>query len=501
MSRLSHRGRRAVQAAIVLGILLAGALAAHTVQQRRAVPGWRLRAVAVEPQVVTLAQVRAAFERSDAVPQGRDYDTLARHFLEGWSAYRSPAGERAYYPGEPSDAGRAQDGLEGFSRMLPLAAVRWSGSMTQALATRDGPIDLVAVFQQGLIAGTDPAHPSYWGEVRDYSAQLVEAADIALGLWIGREQLWNHLDAAQQKQVAHWLSGALSSQPHEGNWQLFPLLVHRALSDLGADVSRFDARMESNWEYFRSFHRGGGWFVDPPNGIDYYNAWGVHYALYWLRRIDPHFEPAFVARAQGEFAAFERHLFSARGHPLMGRSVCYRMAAPVPLLAAQFTAPGAVAPGEALRALDATWSWFLRQGAVAGGAPTSGFCGEDPALQARYSGPASCLWSLRSLVVALDLQARTGLLDSARAPLPVERGDFSVRDAAAGWTVQGEQSTQRIELVIDSHPPQHVPWREYGWTQRLAEGLLQSPQRPDNHAALYQRRVYPNGTAREVCSR
>ena len=494
--------RRVVQVTIALALLLSAGLAAHELRSRRAVAGWTERARAVEPQVIPLAQVRAGFERPGSAPRAADYDALALHLLEGWTGYRTPDAERAYYPGQPSDAGRSHDGLEGFARMLPLAAVRWAGGARTELGTSAGTEDLRALFARGLKVGTDAQHPLYWGTIRDYSPQLVEAADIALGLWIGRAPLWESLDAPTRKQVADWLIGALTSQPHEGNWQLFPLIVHRALQGLGVDVSRFDARMASNWEHFRSLHRGDGWFEDPPNGFDYYNAWGVHYSLYWLRRMDPGFEPTFIAQAQGAFASFERHLFSQRGHPLMGRSVCYRMAAPTPLLAAQFTAPGAVSAGEALRALDLTWSWFLRQGALQAGAPTSGFCGNDPALQARYSGPASCLWSMRALIVALDLQARDGLLDRPRELLPVERGNFTVHQPVVGWSVSGDQATQRIELVLEANrDTERIDWRDYGLVSRMTEVWLHTPRRPDNHPALYQRHRYPNGEARTACER
>jgi hypothetical protein len=502
-ARLTARMRRALQVVIALVLLLSAGLAAHELRVRRAVAGWTERAQPVEPQAMPLSRVRAGFERPRP-PDAADYDALALHLLEGWTAYRTPDAERAHYPGEPSDAGRPQDGLEGFARILPLAAVRWARGSPPVIATLNDTrsADLVALFAQGLKVGTNPAHPNYWGTIRDYSPQLVEAADIALGLWIGRAQLWDGLDAATRQQVSDWLIGALTSQPHEGNWQLFPLIVHRALQGLEVDVRRFDARMTSNWEHFRSLHRGNGWFDDPPNGFDYYNAWGVHYGLYWLRRMDPHFEPAFIGQVQGAFADFQRHLFSQRGHPLMGRSVCYRMAAPTPLLAAQFTAPGAVASGEALRALDLTWSWFLSQGAIKAGAPTSGFCGDDPALQARYSGPASCLWSLRALVLALDLQAHHGLLDQPRAPLPVERGNFTVHQPVSGWTILGEQATQRIELVLPAQTDTpDTRWRDYGWAARMTEAWLHSPRRPDNHPALYLRHRYPNGEARTLCER
>jgi len=163
----------------------------------------------------------------------------------------------------------------------------------------------------------------------------------------------------------------------------------------------------------------------------------------------------------------------------------------VPLLTAQVLAPQAVSKGEAMRAMDLTWSVFAQRGAMADGTVTQGFCGTDLATLAPYSGPASCLWALRSLIVAFELDRELGLFGAEREPLPVELGDYRISSAPTGWTIAGSKLGGRIELTIDANPdgdgPSLVP---YGVRHQLLERLLHAPRRPDNHRALYERRVY-----------
>lgn len=507
-ARGSHR--RALRVMLALAALLAsGALGAAALWQARgAVPGWTQRTPPREPASPSLTEIKGRLTQSRSGLNTSDYLTLALYLVQGWSQYRTPEGARAHYPGLPSQAGRAADGLEGLSRILPLAAVMLARSEDPVL-NATVPSDLRVVhhasgearaglrlseaLRAGLIAGTDREHPAYWGDIQSYQPQYVEAADIALAIWIARDALWEPLNEAQRHQLTTWLIGSLSALPFDGNWQMFPLIVHRSLQALGIDVRRYDARMQTHWERLLHLHRGGGWFHDPPNGIDYYSVWSIHYGLYWLRRMDPTFGGEIVPVLQGEMASFLRHLMGPRGHPALGRSTCYRMALPTPLLASLHTAPQAIPAGQALRALDLTWAGFIARGALAAGAPTAGLCQPDPALQARYSGPASCLWAARSLVVALDLdRLHPGLLDRPREALPAERDDYTLRHAATGWTVQAVAQTGHIELrqATPSGPSSDPPLQDYRPSHRWAEWVLHRPLRPDNHPALYRRQRY-----------
>ncbi len=504
------RPRRALRLILALAALLASTAlgAAAVLQARGAVPGWAQRSTPQEPPAPSLQEIQARFAQASSGLGTADYQALAQYLVQGWAQYRTPDGARAHYPGLPSRAGRAADGLEGFSRMMPLAAVMLARGQdpellertpsaartwrTTSTESRQGQ-RLSEALRAGLINGTDPAHPAYWGDVQAYQPQYVEAADIALALWIGRDALWTPFSEPQRRQVVRWLNGSMEALPFDGNWQMFPLTVHRSLQALGVDVQRYDARMQTHWERLLHLHRGGGWFHDPPNGIDYYSVWGIHYSLYWLRRMDPAFGGEVVPALQGDMARFLRHLIGPRGHPAIGRSTCYRMALPAPLLTALHTAPQSIPAGQALRALDLTWGWFIARGAVQAGAPTAGLCRADPALQAHYSGPASCLWSVRSIVVALDLDhLDPGLLDSAREHLPAERDGYVLRHGATGWTVRAFPETGHIEL-LKSNPTEPVAQpslREYTPLHQWAEWVLHRPLRPENTQVLYQRTRY-----------
>ncbi len=472
--------------------------------KRYGVQGWEMRTVPVATTGTTDTSLQEMFSPATATAGygAADYEALARYVFEGWAAYRTPASERAHYPGAPSEAGRATDGLEGFARVFPLVAAWLASGRTATFEWGNSAVDLADVFARGLSIGTDPASPAYWGAIGDYSQALVESADVALGLWLSREQILVRLTTEERERVITWLAGALTSQAYDGNWQLFPLVVHRALKSLGVDVGRYDERMQSSWEFFKTFHRGTGWFFDPPHGFDYYNAWSIHYAMFWLQRMDPTMDPGFIVSTQSDFVPFYKHLFGPQGHPLIGRSACYRMAAPVPLLTALIVAPGVVDKGEAMRALDLTWSVFIRRGALEAGAVTQGFCGTDLSVVPLYSGPASCLWSLRSLVVAFALDRELGLFDAQRAPLPVEKGDYRVTDPTTGWTIAGTRSSGRIELAIaanaESDDPALAPYGRLRW---LLERLIHAPRRPDNTAALYRRRRYSTDQPIAACPR
>jgi len=97
------------------------------------------------------------------------------------------------------------------------------------------------------------------------------------------------------------------------------------------------------------------------------------------------------------------------------------------------------------------------------------------------------------MVYALDREL--GLLETAREPLAVERGDFVTRHATTGWTISGRAATGAIDLSIDANPPGDGPedgpaLKAYGLGTQLVEALVQAPRRPDNTGALYQRRHY-----------
>lgn len=486
----------------IAGLVVLLVAAAIFLRKKNEVEGFAVRAEAVAMTTPPVGEVRQAFaiDAPSAAGLGRaPYDAAAAHLLEGFFAYRGDARARAYYPGEPSGHGREVDAVEGFTRIFPFAAA-WLGAANDLVETARGPASVAAALRDGLVAGTDPGHPEYWGEPAAYDQRIVEASDIALGLWIARDRLWPMLDAVQRERVLDWLRQAARQQVYPGVWQLYPVLIERVAHALGGSTRQTTLRVRTAYERFEAQYRGDGWYADVPKGFDFYNAWGIHYALFWIDQVDPDWDRERIRARLAQFAGFYKHLFGPHGVPLMGHSLCYRLAAPAPLLAAALVAPAGVSPGEAMRALDATWSYYVSRGAVDQGRVTQGVCADDPALLDGYAGPASCAWSLRSLVVAYYADRSEAMFDRPREPLPVERGDFSVHARAPGWQVEGGRSDGHVRLLVDANQGNTpAPIRRHGTRESLQEWLMQAPRRPDNAAALYDRPMYSTAEPLSAC--
>lgn len=461
--------------------------------RNRAVEGWSQSIEPYEGYKELDSKIKYAFKRkTSSEPPFVRYQALFDYFTYGFIKYRSPNGALVYYPGALSSKGRKINALEGFARYFPLAASWISGGNNNNVILDNKKIDLVALLHEGIVAGTNTKNKEYWGNIKNRDQRIVEAADIALGLWISRDYIWKTFSSIEKKQIAIWLNQAMDKEFENNNWNLFPIIIHKSLESLGFNNKVNDKRIaEAYINYKKQFYLGEGWFNDPPNGIDYYNAWAIHYSLFWLDQIDPQFDPVFIRNTHKEFLEFYRYLFSENGFPIMGRSSCYRMAAPAPLVTGALIIPNEVSPGLAFRALDLTWSFFIKENSLQKGTVTQGYLEPDMSLLDSYSGAGSCQWSLRSLIVAFYVDNYITLWNSPEAKLPIEIDDFSVVNKSIGWRINGDNSTQTIELeILNNQEKNHPELIRYGLTNKIKEFIAHRPIRPNNHNALYNRHLY-----------
>ncbi len=422
-------------------------------------------------------------------PDRAAYEALFRYFVYGWDRYRSDDYSSAAYPGLPGGAGRWIDEMEGFTRTMPLFAAYVFGGRSASIPLYDGrAVDVAEHFARGIRSGTDPRSRGYWGRFRHNNSRVVQAADIALALWLFRGATWEEFSHVERDRVAAWLAQVHRYDVRDNNWHLFVVLVHVVLEALGYESPNLSAR--AHYARFKSFYLGDGWFADGAGGrVDYYNAWGIHFALHWIHTIDPAWDAEFLIDAERRFLASYRYLIGPAGVPVFGRSICYRVAVATPLVLGHCAHADLVSADEARRALDVTWRYFLRNGAVRQGAMTQGYFGADPRLLDNYSGPASCLWSLRSLVAAFVQHDDGPFWRSRGAPLPVERENYSVRVPATGWTIHGSQADRTIMIELAGGMGGEQSLEPYGIGRKLA-GLVRGPCRPANVAAKYDRRYY-----------
>ena len=125
-------------------------------------------------------------------------------------------------------------------------------------------VDVANILETGVLAGTDPKHEDYWGDITDRDQRIAEAADVALALWLSRAIVWEKLDVGQRQQIVDWLLQVNGKTMADNNWHLFVAQVNVALQALGAqhDAAAIDQHLARTLE----FYRGDGWFTDGPKG-------------------------------------------------------------------------------------------------------------------------------------------------------------------------------------------------------------------------------------------
>ncbi len=426
---------------------------------------------------------------SESLSVTQRYDALFSYFLRGFVDNATPNYERVNYPGAGSIRGFSVSGIEGFARTTPLFAA-WIYSGRDPIYQSkylDKKVDLISIIKQGLLAGTNPNSPQYWGDFIKFDQKTVEAVDISRVLWLTKAQIWDTLNQKEKDQIANWLQKAMTAKVPGNNWLLFPVVIGVTLESLGYTPA---IQYTSFYEQFKLSYKGNGWFYDVPEGIDYYNAWGMTYDLFWINLIAPKFDTSFISKVIDESANLVTHLISPKGVPIMGRSVCYRTAIPAPIMIANYRDPQKMNNGVARRSLDVVWQYFIKNGALKNGRLTQGYLGDDLRLVDVYTGPGSCHWGTRSLVIAMLNPSDSHFWTDSESPLPVEREDFALSFPELGWTVTGKKQTSEIVIEIAANTKQSVAIEEITLYHKLKSLVFMRPFGPDNHVAKYEQRLY-----------
>ncbi len=411
------------------------------------------------------------------------YSGLALYFLEGFKDHATADFSHVHYPGLPSIRGYTVTGLEGFARTAPLLAALLFGKHLDPF----GPAsrgDLADMLRSAVLAGTEVASPSYWGDLNADDQRLVEMPDIARALWLSREYVWDELQGAAKTKLSDWLAQAsMAAITRRNNWILFPAVVDAFLWRTG---QRCRPDYPTYWE-FKHNYLEAGWFFDTPHGVDFYNAWGITYDMFWLSLLDPDLDAAFIQSAIAQSADLTQHLISPLGVPIMGRSIAYRTGIPTAVLCGAHLQRRPVSAGTARRALDAVWRYFIAGNVLRDGTLTMGYLETDPRLVDDYTGPGSCHWGLRPLVLAFMNDAHSHFWTDPQQPLPVERTDFRRHLPKLGWTISGDSTSQEVTIEIPANPAGAIPLDDA--TLPTRENASQT-LRPENLAAKYGQRLY-----------
>jgi hypothetical protein len=478
---------------VLLAVAVAAAIAYATAFiDRESRVGWS-RYQPPAPAGEREARLEAAFLGADAA-EAR-YRALVVYLLDGFMRHASPGRARVQYGGVGSNAGYFADGLEGFARTAPVFAAWVHGGRKPVIEIAGGErIDMIDVIATGIANGVDPASPEYWGAISErYDQRVVEAVDVARILWLTRAEIWDRWPAHIRANASRWLDGVNQVELRDGVWSLFPIVVNLVLADLdtaAAERGLVDGAREAFAAYKADYYLESGWFADDPRGVDFYNAWGISYELYWIHRIAPDFDAGFITGALAESGWLTGHLISPTGVPILGRSICYRTAVPVPVVAASLVGSDERLAGIGMRALDVVWRYFVERGGLRDGALTQGYFRSDVRIVDNYSGTGSCHWGLRSLVLAFLHGADDPFWAGQPSALAVEESDFLLELPGLGWRVIGDHASGNVVIEIPANSVESIELEPMTRPRRLEEFLTRRPQRPLNRRAKYDQARY-----------
>ena len=94
----------------------------------------------------------------------------------------------------------------------------------------EGVLPLWERWKRGIIAGTDPTHPEYWGRVADFDQRLVEMAVFGMGMAMIPETFFFTLPNDAQENLYCWLDQINHREMPANNWVFFRILVNMGLN-------------------------------------------------------------------------------------------------------------------------------------------------------------------------------------------------------------------------------------------------------------------------------
>ncbi|MBP0011869.1 MAG: DUF2264 domain-containing protein [Roseofilum sp. SBFL] len=376
--------------------------------------------------------------------------------LEGILAYASPGKARIKLPGVNSTNGLVADELEGFSRSLIMAAPLLKSHPTLKLTVGNQTLDVVDFYHKGILAGTNPQHPEYWGQIGDFSQNIVECGSLAWSLYLSQAQIWDKYSDREKQQVADYLLQCNRVKGHANNWLLFKVIINTVLERLGMSFSKKE--IFTNLEICKKMYLGEGWYRDgKTKQIDYYNAWGFHYYFLMWVILDGDRHPEIAQlhlQRMREYMHSFRYFFSGEGNvPCFGRSVTYRFAYLAPIALGLYLDGLEQDLGELKSICNRSLQFFLNGEVLTeDNLLTPGYLRYSPRLLEFYSCAASPYWLGKAFNLLL-LPESHPFWQAEEKPLAIDRDSFSISIESAGYLLVGDRASGHVQLL--NHKSHH----------------------------------------------
>ena len=409
----------------------------------------------------------------------KDYQDLLLKLLEPLKKYISPGGARIRVPGAGACYSRDVIEMEAFARPLWGLVPFWAGGGKDR--------EWEDICRRGLLAGTDPNHPEYWGGFEDNDQKFVEMGPIALGMLMAPEVLWNPYSTEEKKQIAAWLGQINEYSLPQCNWYYFRILVNLALKCRNMPYNQ--KQMEADLKVMEDCYLDDGWYVDGVScQKDYYSAFAMEFysQIYCVYAGEEDRERCsrLLLRA-ARFADEFLYWFDETGAALAyGRSLTYRFAQTAYWAASLFSGSLEMDSSAAKGIINRNLRYWLSRDIFRGdGVLSVGYGYENLTMAERYNAPGSPYWALKTFLV-LALPDEHPYWRAEERPLPVREQIHRSLPADILLQHQGDQVCAYVPGVYNRNILGHFA-EKYGkfvYSSRFAFSVAHSMENLSENA-------------------
>lgn len=265
----------------------------------------------------------------------QDWQNIARKMLQNIYPHFTAGRALVRFSGaRPTFSGPLSDMVEGFARTFFLVGFWLTHRSDGKMSFDNGnEVDWAEIYREGMVHGTDPHYPEYWGEIYKKHQYMVEAASMAIGLYFSRHLIWDSFSRKEKDQIGDWFRHILQYPFEDKNWVLFNVIINSFLKAVGQKY--YQDQIDFYLKRYDSYYEAEGWYRDGyTTQYDYYNPWALHfYPHLWIEmepdKTSPELVNVFQERSRLFLEKFSHFFSSTASHPAFGRSIIYRCAVTV----------------------------------------------------------------------------------------------------------------------------------------------------------------------------
>ena len=320
----------------------------------------------------------------------------------------------------------------------------------------EGVLPLWERWKRGIIAGTDPAHPEYWGQVADFDQRLVEMAVFGMGMAMAPEQFYFDLPKDAQENLYRWLDQINHREMPQNNWVFFRILVNMGFERCGLPFGR--RRIDEDLALVDEHYEGGGWYYDYIGQRDYYIPWAFHFYGLLHARLMPQSERAaeWLERARLFAPDFACWFDQTGGAIPFGRSLTYRFAQSAFFAAQAYAGAECETVGYSEMKhllLGNLRSWFAKPIFMRDGVLSIGYHYPNLAMAEGYNAPGSPYWAMKAFLCLAMPEDHPFWQAEEKAPRVPE---VSSQPHARQLIVRSDGGAHVAAYQAGSHCPEHA---------------------------------------------